>query len=153
MNTPAFHISPPPNIIIVESTFYAKIAEILSQGATDALHQASITSIERLQVPGAFEIPAAIAMRLNASNRARTADGFIALGCVIRGETSHYDIVANESARGLMNLSLQGIAIGNGILTVDTKTQAFTRAKERDKGGDAARACLQMLQLKTHLHA
>jgi 6,7-dimethyl-8-ribityllumazine synthase len=99
-------------------------------------------------VPGALEIPAAIAM---ASIGGRHFDGYVALGCVIRGETSHYDTVCNESARGLMDLSLaDGLAIGNGILTVENEDQAWARADaaRKDKGGDAARAALAMAALK-----
>ena len=135
----------PPHIVIIEAVFYEDIAELLAQGAIAALQQAG-ASYERIQVPGALEIPAAIGLRRDAAPR---ADGFVALGCVIRGETGHYDIVAQESARALMNLSLDGVLLGNGVLTVDSREQALARAGERDKGGDAARACLRLLDIET----
>jgi 6,7-dimethyl-8-ribityllumazine synthase len=103
-------------------------------------------------VPGALEIPAAIAMALAAADRAgRPFDGAVALGCVIRGDTIHFEIVSQESARGLMDLSIAlRLPLGNGILTVDTEQQAWERARpeEADKGGDAARAALAMVRLK-----
>ena len=138
------------HFLIVEATFYDKIVEAQASGAIAVLKAASAT-YERVVVPGALEIPAAIAM---ASNDTCAFDGFIALGCVIRGETSHYDTVCNTSASGLMDLTLaKGLAIGNGILTVENEEQAWARAdsKRKDKGGDAARAALAMVALKQNL--
>jgi 6,7-dimethyl-8-ribityllumazine synthase len=129
-------------ILIVEARFYPEISDALYEGASRAL--AGVTT-ERVTVPGALEIPAAIRL---AHNR---YDGFVALGCVIRGETHHFEVVANESARGLMDLMVRdGLCIGNGILTVEDEQQALTRARreELDKGGDAARACLALVTLK-----
>jgi 6,7-dimethyl-8-ribityllumazine synthase len=129
-------------VLIVEARFYPEISDALYEGASRAL--ADVT-IERITVPGALEIPAAIRL---AQNR---YDGFVALGCVIRGETHHFEVVANESARGLMDLMVRdGLCIGNGILTVEDEQQALTRARreELDKGGDAARACLSLVTLK-----
>jgi 6,7-dimethyl-8-ribityllumazine synthase len=117
---------------------------MLVKGAVAVLEQSGI-KYERLSVPGSFEIPGAIKFAMN------MYDGFVALGCVIRGETSHYEYVCAESARGLMTLSLDhNIAIGYGVLTVDTEAQAIHRAdpKQLDKGGDAAFACLRMIELK-----
>ena len=133
--------------LIVEARFYGEIADAQAEGAIAALTAAD-ASFERVSVPGALEIPTAIAM---ASNGTRKFDGYIALGCVIRGETYHYEIVCNKSASGLMHLSLtSGLAIGNGILTVENEAQAWARAAAdgQDKGGDAARAALAMTALK-----
>ena len=134
------------HFLIVEARFYDKIADAQAAGAVAAL-EAVGSSYECVSVPGALEIPAAIAM---ASSSDRHFDGYVALGCVIRGETSHYDTVCNESARGLMDLSLaDGLAIGNGILTVENEDQAWVRADaaRKDKGGAAARAALAMAAL------
>jgi len=139
-----------PHILIVEARFYDDIADELAAGATEALEKAG-ARIDRLSVPGALEIPAAVRMAM-----AGSYDGFVALGCVIRGETSHYDIVANESARGLQLLALDHrLAIGNGILTVENREQAMARARrdQKNKGADAALACLAMLGLKQRLGA
>ena len=135
------------HFLIVEARFYGEIADAQAKGAIAAL-KAVDASFERVSVPGALEIPAAIIM---ASNGTRQFDGYIALGCVIRGETSHYDTVCTESARGLMNLSLvNGLVVGNGILTVENEDQAWARADlgRWDKGGNAARAALAMAALK-----
>lgn len=135
-----------PHILIISSRFYPEIADELSKGATDALKAAGAT-FEEIEVPGAFEVPGAIAFAL-ASNK---YDGFVALGCVIRGETTHYDYVCQESARGLTELALKKhAAIGYGILTVETTGQAQIRAdvKEGNKGGSAATTCLRMIELK-----
>jgi 6,7-dimethyl-8-ribityllumazine synthase len=134
-----------PHLLIVEARFYADISDMLLAGAERALEQAG-ASFKRVAVPGALEIPPAIRIALDKGGY----DGFVALGCVIRGETSHYDIVAGESARGLMELGLRGAAVGNGILTTDTGAQARVRADPagKDKGGDAARAALALLQVK-----
>ncbi len=131
-------------VLIVEARFYPHISDALYDGASRALDVAGIES-ERINVTGALEIPGAI--RLAAEHY----DGFVALGCVIRGETYHFEIVSNESARGLMDLMLQhGLCIGNGILTCEDEEQALHRARRDalDKGGDAARACLALLKLK-----
>lgn len=134
-----------PRILIVEARFYEDIADELAAGAIEALEKAG-AQVERLAVPGALEIPAAVRMAMTAG-----FDGFVALGCVIRGETSHYDIVANESAHGLQLLALDHeLPIGNGILTVENRDQAMARARraEKNKGADAAEACLAMLAIK-----
>ena len=141
---------PAPHILIVEARFYEDITDELARGAVAVLEQIIGASYERVAVPGALEIPAAVQI---ASTSARRFDGYVALGCVIRGETTHYDTVCNESARGLQDLALRhGLAIGNGILTVETEAQAWARAKvaEMDKGGGAARAALAMIELKRH---
>lgn len=137
--------------MIVEARFYVDIAAELCRGAVAVLDAAGATH-DRVTVPGAFEIPAAIAMAHDA-NPSRF-DGYIALGCVIRGETSHYDYVCGESARGLQDLAAnRGLAIGYGILTVEDHAQAWARAAvdKKDKGADAAQACLQMIELKRRL--
>lgn len=130
-----------PKILIVEARFYGDIADALVKGAVATLTEAG-AGFERLEVPGAFEIPAAIRMALGGY------DGFIALGCVIRGETSHYDYVCGESARGLMDIATRhGAAIGYGILTCENREQAWARADgtQKNKGRDAALACLAMI--------
>ena len=135
------------HFLIVEARFYDEIADAQAAGAVAAL-KAVGASYERVSVPGALEIPAAIAI---ASIGDRHFDGYVALGCVIRGETSHYDTVCNESARGLMDLSLvNGLVIGNGVITVENEAQAWARAdvSRKDKGGDAARAAMAMAELK-----
>ncbi len=143
-----------PRILIVEARFYEDIADELFKGAA-AVVEAEGGSFERVHVPGVFEIPSAISIALEGQHRpagGMAFDGVIALGCVIRGETSHYDIVAGESARALMDLGIkEHLASGNGILTVDTREQAEVRANAagKDKGGDAARACFAILDLKS----
>jgi 6,7-dimethyl-8-ribityllumazine synthase len=135
------------HFLIVEARFYNEIIDAQVAGAISALDAVG-ASFERVSVPGALEIPGAIAM---AARGHKTFDGYVALGCVIRGETSHYDTVCNEAARGLMELSLGGeLAIGNGIITVENEAQAWARAdmSRKDKGGDAARAALAMAALK-----
>jgi 6,7-dimethyl-8-ribityllumazine synthase len=135
-----------PHLLIVEARFYDEIADLLLEGAKRALERADAT-FDRVTVPGALEVPTAIRLALDGADY----DAFVALGCVIRGETSHYDIVAGESARGLMELVVQrGALIGNGILTTDDGRQARARADPdgKDKGGDAARAALALLQIK-----
>lgn len=141
-------MNPAPNILIVEARFYADIADELVLGADGVLDAAGAT-YDRAAVPGAFEIPAAIRFAHLGDNRAY--DGYVALGCVIRGETSHYDYVCGESARGLQSLALDhGLAIGYGILTVEDREQAWARAAvtKGNKGADAARACLGMIELR-----
>lgn len=131
-------------VLILEARFHEHITDMLVAGAIAVLEKSGIT-YERLSVPGSFEIPGAIKFALN------MYDGFVALGCVIRGETSHYEYVCAESARGLMSLSMEhNVAIGYGVLTCDNEAQAIERAdpKQLDKGGDAAFACLRMIELK-----
>ena len=141
---------------MVESRFYDAIADALLEGASDAL-KAFGAEFDVVTVPGAFEVPTAIAFAEDAGRGAAgvSYDGYVALGCVIRGETTHYDYVCGESARGLMNLAVEKrLAIGYGILTVEDEDQAWARARvsEGDKGGFAARACLDMITLKRRLH-
>lgn len=136
-----------PRILVVVAPYYKEVSDALLKGAQAALTDAELEIVE---VPGALEIPGAIASAVKSRTR---FDGYVALGCVIRGETSHYDYVAGESARALMDLTLQGIALGNGILTVENRDQAITRAGEKDKGGDAARACLAMVKLRERFGA
>lgn len=145
--------SRPPHILIVEARFYDDISDALFEGAKAALEKEKAT-FERIAVPGALEIPGAIALAAEGvelwPDRFRY-DGYIALGCVIRGETTHYEIVSEESARGLMDLTIgMGLSIGNGILTVENEDQAWERASidKLDKGGGAAAACLAMVALK-----
>lgn len=145
----------PLRILIVEARFYDHIAEALLEGAKAALKAAG-HEFEVVSVPGALEIPAVIAMAEEGGHRPAGAryDGYVALGCVIRGETFHFEIVAGESARGLMDLAIgRRLAIGNGILTVDTEAQALARARpgEADKGGAAAKACLAVIDVRKRL--
>lgn len=132
-------------LLILEARFYADICDELAKGAIAALERSGATW-DRLAVPGALEVPGAIAM----AEMSRRYDGYVALGCVLRGETTHYEIVSGESARGLMDLTLKGLCIGNGILTCENETQAWTRAKitEGDKGGGAADTALAMIRFK-----
>ena len=143
-------------ILVVESRFYNDISDALLAGATRVLEAAQV-SFDRVTVPGSLEIPAAIAMALDAAeHRAQPYDGAVALGCVIRGDTIHFEIVSMESARALMDLSVaRALPLGNGIVTVNTEAQAWARARpeEGDKGGDAARTALAMVQLKRTLAA
>jgi 6,7-dimethyl-8-ribityllumazine synthase len=139
-----------PHILIVEAPYYAHIADRLRNGAKRAL-AASGASHETISVPGAFEIPAAIGLAARSTDR---FDGFVALGCVIRGETSHYDHICAESARGLQDLAVRdGLAIGYGILTVENEAQALARTavEGRDKGDEAVRACLALVDLRRRL--
>jgi 6,7-dimethyl-8-ribityllumazine synthase len=141
-------------ILIVEARFYDDIADALLAGATKALAKAR-AAFDCISVPGALEIPTAITIALDAAaRRRRPYDGAVALGCVIRGETIHFEIVSQQSARGLMEISVaRKIPIGNGILTVENEAQAWARARieEQDKGGDAARAALALVGLKARL--
>ena len=143
-------------ILIVEARFYHDIADALFAGAQRAL-EAEGVAFDRISVPGSLEIPAAIAIALDAAEcKERPYEAVIALGCVIRGETLHFDIVAIQSARALMDLAVaRRLPVGNGILTVDSEAQAWARAKPDggDKGGDAARAALAMLRIKRRLLA
>jgi 6,7-dimethyl-8-ribityllumazine synthase len=137
-----------PHILIVEARYYESISDALLRGAEAAFAEAGAT-FERLAVPGAFEIPAAIAWAIEAGRAGRARyDGYLALGCVIRGETSHYHYIRADSARKLQDLACdQGAALGYGILTCDNEDQAWARARVdgRNKGGEAARACLAMI--------
>ena len=138
-------------ILVVEARFYDDIADALLAGASKVLKEAG-AEFDCVTVPGSLEIPPAIAIAVEAAGRSRRRyDGVVALGCVIRGDTIHFDIVAHQSARGLMDLSMaRQLPIGNGIITVDNEAQAWLRARpeEQDKGGDAARAALAMVGLK-----
>jgi len=146
----------PIRILIVEARFYDDLADALLDGATQAL-SAYGAEYDVVTVPGALEIPAAIAFAEESSHRpaGRHYDGYVALGCVIRGETYHFEIVSNESARGIMDLTIgKRLCIGNGVLTTEDDEQAWARARisEGDKGGGAARAALTMIALKQQLH-
>jgi 6,7-dimethyl-8-ribityllumazine synthase len=142
-----------PHVLIVEARFYGDIADELAKGAMAALEAAGAT-YDRLEVPGAFELPAAIRMNIKAMELVggrRRYDGYLALGCVIRGETSHYDYVCGECARGLMDLSLEfSIALGFGVLTVENREQAWARAAtdRLNKGAAVANAALRMIEIK-----
>ncbi len=136
----------PPHILIVEARFYDNLADALANAAIDTLKQAGATW-ERIDVPGAFEIPAAIRNALEFG----AYDGYVALGCVIRGETSHYDHVCHEAMRGLNELALHYMApIGNGIVTVENREQAEARCMgyKRNTGAAAVRACLRLIELQ-----
>jgi 6,7-dimethyl-8-ribityllumazine synthase len=131
--------------LIVEARFYDHLNDMLVAGATAALKSAGHTC-EVITVPGALEIPGAIAL----ADQAGSHDGYVAIGVVIRGETYHFEIVAGESARGIMALTMDGIAIGNGILTVENEEQALVRADpaQKNKGGEAAQAAIALFALK-----
>ena len=141
-------------ILIVEARYYDDLADALLDGAMKVL-EAAHAEVERISVPGSLEIPAAIAMALDAAQRTcRPYDGAVALGCVIRGDTIHFEIVSHQSARGLMDIAIaRALPIGNGIITVDTEAQALSRARpeEQDKGGDAARAALALVEIRRRL--
>lgn len=142
-----------PHVLILEARFYDDIVEELAQGAIAKLETAGATH-DRLTVPGAFEIPAALEMVVRGAARSKEApqyDGYIALGCVIRGETSHYDYVCGESARKLQDVACHhSLALGYGILTCENDEQAWERANRnrKDKGGDVAAACLRMVEIR-----
>ena len=143
-------------ILVVEARFYPDLADELLKGASEAI-TALGAEFDVVTVPGALEIPAVIALAEAAGHRAAGVayDGYVALGTVIRGETYHFEIVANESARALMDLAaVKGLAIGNGILTVEDEAQAWARARvsEGDKGGFAARACLDVIGIRRRLY-
>ncbi|GAC1555927.1 MAG: 6,7-dimethyl-8-ribityllumazine synthase [Beijerinckiaceae bacterium] len=154
----ARHDDPLPGarILVVEARFYEAIGAMLLDGAKAAIEAAG-ASATIVSVPGSLEIPAAMAMSLDgAANMARPFEGAVALGCIIRGETYHFEIVANESARALMDLAVaRKFPIGNGILTVENEAQALARAnpRELDKGGDAARAALALIRLQRTIGA
>ena len=132
-------------VLIVEARFYAHLNDLLLDGARTALQEAG-NDYEVVTVPGALEIPGAIALAADTGQY----DAYVALGIVIRGETYHFEIVAGESARGIMALALDGLPVGNGILTVENEEQALVRADsaQKDKGGEAVKAALAMLTLK-----
>jgi len=146
----------PTRILIVEARFYDDLADALLDGATQAL-SAYGAEYDVVTVPGALEIPGAIRLAIEAQLQEKLKkpfDGYVALGCVIRGETTHYESVCNESARGLTELGVQYAAcIGNGILTVENDDQAWTRARvtEKDKGGGAAEAVLALIAIRRKL--
>jgi 6,7-dimethyl-8-ribityllumazine synthase len=131
------------HLLILEARFYGDLCDEMCRGAIAAIERAGATW-ERVAVPGALEIPGAIAL----AHETGLYHGYVALGCVLRGETTHYDIVSNESARGIMDLTLEGLCIGNGILTCENEAQAWARAKvdDMDKGGGAAEAALHMIR-------
>jgi 6,7-dimethyl-8-ribityllumazine synthase len=137
-------------ILIVEARFYAHLNDLLLAGARAAIEAAGHAP-ETITVPGALEVPGAIALAAESGRY----EAFVALGVVIRGETYHFEIVAGESARALMALTLDGLAIGNGILTVENEDQALARARpdDKDKGGEAAKAALAMLALRARFSA
>lgn len=144
----------PRSVLIVEARFYEDISDELARGAVAELEAARV-DFERIEVPGALEIPLALSLALANGfvGRAGRHRGCVALGCVIRGETAHYDIVARESAAGLYTLAVDhGVPIGNGILTCESRDQAWARASvaDRNKGRDAARACIALMQLEKH---
>ena len=138
-----------PRVLILEARFYEDIADQLVAGATAALDEAGVGH-ERISVPGAFELPATLAMAIPTGRY----DGFVALGCVIRGETSHYEHVCGECARGLAMLAERhAIALGFGVVTAESREQAWERAAvdRKNKGADAAKACLAMMAIRTSL--
>ncbi len=139
-------------ILVIEARFYEGISDALLEGALDVLQDAR-AEITKVTVPGALEVPHVISY---AEAAKAGFDGYVALGCVIRGETTHYDYVCQESARGLMDLAMDGqLAIGNGIITVENEDQAWARAKKdkKDKGGFAANAVLKMIKIRDELNA
>jgi 6,7-dimethyl-8-ribityllumazine synthase len=144
------------HLLIVEARFYDEMSDALLEGAKAALEEAGAT-YDVVSVPGALEIPAAISFAQIAEEEGgKEYHGYVALGVIIRGETYHFDVVANESSRGLMQLAIEcGAAIGNGILTVENEEQGWRRARksELDKGGFAARAALRMIELKNQFGA
>jgi len=141
--TPVEKLPGGARVLVVVSPYYRGVADMMQRGAEAVAGEAQIV-LDRVFVPGAFEIPGAIKLAR------KHYDGFVALGCVVRGETSHYDYVCGESARGLMQLSLRGLAIGYGILTVENLEQAEVRADPArgDKGGEALKAALSMIALR-----
>lgn len=146
-----------PHILVIEARFYADLADALYAGAAAALDAGGVT-YERISVPGVFEIPAVISMAVRSMDffaGRRRFDGYVALGCVIRGETTHYDYVCSESARKLQDLACEhSLALGYGIITCENGDQAWARAdpQRKNKGGEAAKACLAMLDVKRRFH-
>jgi len=151
----ASHRSAGARVLLLEAPYYAEIVEALAKGALSVIAAAGATA-ERLSVPGALELPQALsaliaADRIGRGASARAYDGVAVLGCVIRGETAHYDVVVENANHFLMQLAITyGVPLGNALLTVDTEAQAWARA-EADKGGDAARACLRLIELERSL--
>lgn len=149
----SFQFEQPPRVLIVQSSYYDDVAALLLQGAVAVLKRAEVTH-EIIDVPGSFEIPTAIGYAVKAMAfdvEARRFDGYIALGCILRGETHHDKIIGEQSARGLMEIAMRHtLAVGNGILTCDTHEQALKRAQPDgfDRGGAAAETCLRMIELK-----
>lgn len=152
----SFHFDPKPHILVVQSSYYDDVTDLLQRGALKVLEQAGATH-EIVDVPGALEIPPAImyaVKSLDFDPNRRRYDGYVALGCVLKGETNHHEIVGYESAHQLQEIALRyTLAIGNGILTCDTRDQALFRSQPDgfDRGGAAAEACLRMVELK-HLY-
>jgi len=150
-------LSEESRIVIVEAAFYSDIAQELGAGAVQAIEEAGY-GYERIPVPGVFEIPAAIRFAIRSMeihSASATYTGFVSLGCVIRGETDHYEHIAREASRALMDLSVNyNVALGFGVLTCDTREQAMARAAvdQGNKGAEAARACLRMMEIKRELH-
>ena len=141
-----------PHLLVIDAPYYTEISQSLMEGVNAVLQEAGATH-DYVTVPGVLEIPAAVSMAIASD---KNYDGYIVIGCVIRGETTHYEIVSNESARAIMNLSVEhNIAIGNGIQTVENEAQAWARAKvsEKNKGGGAAQAALAMIELKKSMRA
>ena len=140
-----------PHILIIDAPYYSEISGLLVEGAEEVLKREGVTW-DYVAVPGVLEVPAAVSMAVEGMQRSgKHYDGFITLGCVIRGETSHYEIVAFESARAIMDLTIaECIALGNGIQTVENEAQALARARKDDKnkGGGAAEAVLSMIKLR-----
>lgn len=135
-------------ILMIEAPYYTAISAELAAGALAVLEAAG-AEVTRIEVPGALEIPAAIQFSLDGG-----WDGYVTLGCVIRGETTHYDVVCNECARGVQSLAIEhSLAVGFGVLTVENEEQAWARASRsrKDKGGETARACLRMIELRRTL--
>ena len=147
-----------PRVLILQSRYYTDVADNLLDGATGALEGAGAT-FETIDVPGALELPAALSMAVGegAAQPARSRyDGYVVLGCVIRGETSHYEVVVHETARGTMDLVVRyGLALGFGILTVENRDQAIVRSRvdKLDKGGEAAHAALALVKVRGRLRA
>ena len=139
-----------PHLLVIDAPYYKHISQDLMRGVEDAFDEVGAT-FDYVTVPGVLEIPAAVSIAVESP---KNYDGYVVIGCVIRGETTHYEIVANESARALMDLSVRHkLALGNGIQTVENEEQAVARAKvsEKNKGGGAARAALAMIALKSEL--
>jgi 6,7-dimethyl-8-ribityllumazine synthase len=139
-----------PRVLIVTSRYYARIAEELEAGVTDGLDAAGV-GYDFLEVPGAFEIPAAIAL----ATQSGEYDGYVALGCVLRGQTSHYDLICTEVARALMDLSLTGVPLAFGVLTCESEDQAWARASRsgKNKGREVVDAVVRMMELSQHFSA
>lgn len=152
-SAPSFFFELPPHVMIVEARFYTDVADLLLRGAKEVLDKIHAT-YEVVSVPGALEIPAVISFAIKALDFdpvRRRSEGFIALGCVVKGDTRHDEIVSYESAHGLQKLALQrSLAVGNGILTCNSKEQALERADpgKMNRGGAAAEACLRMIEIK-----